>query len=351
TDGTTTVAWRRVSDGGTQIEASTMTLEGAWRANPEPLSFAPSANEPEVATGAGGEVVVAWNQWADDHLGVAVAQRRVGAPDFDRPGDAFDQLSPPVAFSNDPVIAMNPRGDGIICWFQSVGGTLATLVSERRGPSGAFEMATGADALSPLDTPVEDPVVALADDGQAVVAWRQELSDGKAAIFLAERDASGTWRAPSSLDSSFSEPVEQAWDVRVAMSAEGHAFVVWEEKRGADFVIVAAVRAPDGEWLVDGRAPTQLSTPGVSAIDPAVAVGRDGHVVAAWTELSSPAWRVVGARSTYSEGEAGAWTSPEVLSADDGGSASGVALAVGGDSDRVALAFVQGARLRLATVD
>ena len=351
TDGSTTVVWRRAFDGETRIEASTRTAQGAWRNNPEPLSFSPGGNEPEVATGVDGEVIAIWNQWAGEHLGVAVARRPPGRLDFDRPKDAFDQISPPVAFSNDPVIAINRRGDGLICWFQSIGGTLATIVSTRSGPHGEFEAASAADALSPLDSPVEDPVVALADDGQAIVAWRQELPGGRAAIFLAEREADGTWRKPGSLAESFSEPADEAWDVRVAMSPVGHAYVVWEERRGDDLVIASAMRALDGRWIVSGRAPAQLSTPGVASVDPVVVVGSQGHVVAAWTELTTPSWRIVSSRTSYADGPSKPWSPPEVVSLDGGASASSAALAIGGGGARVALAFLQGASLRLATID
>jgi len=352
-DGTVAVAWRRAYEGQTFIEASVREDDGRWRDEPLPLSFPPDSGEPDVAVGDDGEILVAYNQWTGENYGVALARRPAGKEAFERPHDPFDLLSPLVQFSNDPEVVINARGDAIISWYQSLGEKLVTLVNERRGRHGSFGEASSARTLSPTGDPVEDPVVDLVDDGRAVVAWRQEVGD-QAAVFLAERDAQGIWTAPATAEESFSVVADEVWDVRVALADDGSLYVLWEQEHDDEVAIMAAHRDGSGRWLASGRQPLRLSSPTVSAVDPVLAMGDDGHVVAAWTELDEPEWRVVARRTAIdAEGttEEERWVSAETLSLPGAGTASKVTLAVGGDADRVGLAFVQADRLYLVTLD
>jgi hypothetical protein len=350
--GDAAVVWRRAAAGATFIEASVRSADGAWRDEAEPLNPPPGGSEPEVHITPMGEVISAWNQQTAETFGVAIATRRQDSLTFDKPIDAFDVLSPPVQFTNDPVIASNSSGDVLITWYQSTGEQLRTFVSERREPDGMFSRPDASMAISPPGTDVEDPVVDIDDDGRAVVAWRQLVGGGASAIFVATRDSAGNWEVPSSTNDSFSAPADEAWDVRVALTDDGHLFLVWEEVRGDDLAIVAAHRDADGKWLASGQNPMRLSST-IASVDPVLAVGRRGHVVVGWTELAPSNWASTVRRTstlTTATEEQARWLPAERLSSSTS-PASEVVVAVGGDGDRVAVGFVQGTDVRLSLMD
>ncbi|MBM4358209.1 MAG: hypothetical protein FJ096_08860 [Deltaproteobacteria bacterium] len=320
------------------------------------FSFAPYAIQNEVQAHPDGEVFLTWNQGLDDggRRGICIANRFGSEADFHRPKNQLDVVSRSFIFSNNPEVARNTRGDTVVTWFESFGERLRVASSERYGLDGRFTIANDADALSPPEGDVEDPEPAVAEDGRAVIVWRQVLPSGKMAVFMSERPNRGAWSRPS-MDEPFSEVVDNAWHTRVAFAPGGDLYVVWEQKIGTDWSVMLAHRAPDGRWLASGKEALRLS--GQPAIDPVLRVAADGTVVVAWRARFGTHWRVMERHSAVdAEGatEAERWSAAVALSPigrDAGAPAIAVARHANARGHRVVVAWSHDGQIFRATLD
>lgn len=358
-DGAAVAVWKQQLLGG---EARVFVAEresgGGWTdpsSIEEAFSFAPTAFEPKVRFFPSGERIVVWNQWMSTGYGVQLATKPKGA-DWHRPEEADDILSQPAFFSNAPNIAVNERGDGLISWYQSLGGSLLAWQSERFGPDGEFSRPGPEEYLSVPDTPVDshpfaNPKPALSSAGNAAVVWTQEDGAGSVPVYMATRTPDGAWTKPASVGDALSTRPGYARCPQPAFTPSGDLFVVWYQDTGEGNRVVAAHRSPDGEWIEPGGEPTLLSTPGAEANAPVLVVGPEGSVLAVWSEQQGDSW-VIAARR---RGESGTtWGPIEVLSVANGGEAVQPAAAIGGPGDAVVVGWIQGEgqgdRVYLATM-
>ncbi len=359
-DGGAMVSWAQGSADTWHILVSERDAGGTWHdPNPdEPFSFEPTAYEPKSAPLSKGGWLVTWNQWDAERggFGVAVAERASASSPWVRPKGPSDVLSPPVFFSNGPQIAQNDAGAAILTWYQSNGGPLMVYVSERSGPGQAFSRPDKAEFLSPPGASVDsttayDPSPALSSNGDAAVVWSQENGQGSVVIYMATRDASGSWTRPRDLQDSFSRPLAFATGAFTAFGPRGDLYVVWAEDAGKGSRIVAARRTPEGKWIESGTNPIVLSSEDAVAVEPQLAVGPKGGVIAVWSEIVGGHARIA-ARRTGSTDEP--WGPIEELSPDDGTDAVWPSVAIG-PGDRAIVGWTQGsfegARAMIATLD
>ncbi len=343
--GTPTVLWQSLADDGTSSIRHGVWQDG-WQWPEQPLSVGTEAAEPTLAIGVLDEVLASWVQWTGVTWGVAVASIRYRG--IDGPAHVNDVLSPPINFANYPVVAANPRGQASITWFQDTTDRLMTFVSQRPANSLYFSRPTPEEVVSPLGAPVDRPLIAIDHDGRLAVAWRQENGAGAHAVYLSSQDERG-WHTPSSLEDTFSHPVDLVHNVQLAFTQGGDLYVVWQQNAEGVKTVHVAHRDPDGRWIASGRDPVQLSAPGMDAFDPSLAAGANG-VVVSWTELVGEASRIVTRRShTAVRGDESArWGTPTILSRGELGVASQVAM---GGNDRVAVVWIQDGAVTVATID
>ncbi len=320
------------------------------------FSFLPYAYQNEVYAHADGELFLTWNQGLDygERRGVCVARRADGEAEFARPKNQLDVLSRSFIFSNNPEVSRNERGDAVMAWYESIGERLRVMPSERDGADGPFRIAKDEDALSPPEGDVENPEPAVANDGRAVIVWRQVLPSGKMAVFLSERPYRGAWSRPT-IDEPFSEVVDNAWNTRAVFAPSGDLYIAWEQKIGEDWAIMLAHRDPGGRWIASGTDAVRLSQQ--PAVEPVLRVAADGTVVVAWLSRFGSRWRMMARRSaTEAAGlrEVDRWSPAVALSSDDA-DASSPALAVAREATsrghRFVAAWAQDGRIVTSTLD
>jgi hypothetical protein len=211
------------------------------------------------------------------------------------------------------------------------------FVSERNGADGQFSKPKIDEWLSPDGPPlashaVRNPVVAIGDFGEALVLWSQEHTSGAVGLYVASRSGKRKWTTPADIDDTFGPLREFATCIDVAIASTREAHVTWFDGPPGATRVYAAHRDDAGEWDVPRTRP--LSTPGRPAQDPRLAVGPDGEVALVWTERGSDGrWRVVGRRRGPN---AQGWGNPVELSLPEEGDAVGPAVAIGPDGTLLA---------------
>ncbi|APR76489.1 Hypothetical protein A7982_01836 [Minicystis rosea] len=348
-DGAAVFAWSVVAGSEQVLYLSERDASGAWKEPASPadsFSFPTTAYEPRLATNQAGEWILAWNQWrSTPNYGVSVAQRESSSAPWSMPSGPDDVLSININYSNAPVIALNDAGQAIITWYQSLGGPLRAFVSERKGLGEPFSHVTMSDMLSPDGAPVDsDPVAAVKPaifaDGSAAAAWAQENGKGDTLVYLATRDAAGTWTRPRDLDDAFSMTTGYARGVQIAFGPRGDLYVVWYQDTGDGDAVYAARRRSDGTWAEDGRHPVRISSAGATGLIPKIAIGPEGGAVVVWSEraIAGAPFRVAARRTGPADQP---WSEVEVLSPETGTDAVLPAIAVG-PGDRAIAAWPQG---------
>ncbi len=245
------------------------------------------SNAPQIAVGNNGDAVITWYQ-----------------------------ATPPPG-STDP----NAPSDG-----------LRLFVSERFRTDGEFSRPAIEDWISPdgpplASHPVRNPVVAVGDFGEALVFWSQEHPSGATGLFSASRDGLGEWTTPQDIDDTFGPLREDAACIEVVFASTGEAHVTWFDGPPGATTVYTARRSPDGRW--DDPPTTPISTDARPAQDPRIAVGPDGEAVVVWSERGDDnRWRVMGRRRGP---EALAWGDAVELSDPSEGDALGPAVAIGPD--------------------
>ena len=130
------------------------------------------------------------------------------------PSSLSDNISPDGQNADYPQVAMDDNGNAIIVWRQFDGSNFQIFKSEYRSGSWTHP-ASLSDNISPDGQDASIPQVAMDDNGNAVIVWSQ--SDGSNYQIFKSEYRSGTWTHPSSLTDNISPDGQDASSPRVAM--------------------------------------------------------------------------------------------------------------------------------------
>lgn len=171
-----------------------------------------------------------------------------------------------------PQVAVNSAGEAVAVWERSNGGR-DIVEASIRPPGGSFSIPV---KVSRSGFGGSFPQVAVDDVGGAIAVWRHV--DGKSSVVQsAMRPAGGRFSAPVTL----STDGLNAYLPQVAMNAAGDQIVVWQSESGrgfGSFVVQAAVRQVGGRF----SAPVTVSTAGQDGEGPQAAIDRDGDATVIW---------------------------------------------------------------------
>jgi hypothetical protein len=263
--GDSTAVWYR--DDGTReaVEVNTRPAGGRW-AIAGPLSdTARIADDPEVAVDPAGDAVVVWEEVVGGHFLIEARVRPAGGS-----WGAAEQLSSEGQSAIEPVVAIDAAGEAVAAWTRSDGSKDIVEASTR--PKGGTWSAP--EKLSAAGEDARE-VGAGIGAGEATVVWRRANGTNQV-IEASSRPRGGGWSGAAEL----SDDSHEADNPEVAVAPDGEAVVLWRWDNGLHEVIQATVRAPGGgPWPLA----EELSAFGSDAFEPAVAA-TDGGVAAVWSE-------------------------------------------------------------------
>ena len=260
-------------------------------------------DEPWVAVGARGDAIVAWID--DDRL---LARFRPAGGSL----GPVEEVAPKARFDVEAVpLGIDAAGNAFAGW--SASDEDGMHMRTRDAATGVW----GPD--QPLGgSQIFDPELAVADNGTAILAWRQHGGHGLNTnqIALSARGPGGTFGRGNVV----AGVAHHADEPTIALNDRGDAAVLWNELHGqpSDFSVHGIFRAAGGAF---GRSRT-LSH--IHAAGSWVSVQPDGRMVMAWTEYRN---RRVEARVRSASGRLGP---PAILTRDVGVNSNAVALPTAG---------------------
>lgn len=220
-----------------------------------------------------------------------------------------------------PAAAMNKAGNAVVAWAQNDGTSWRIYKSEFR--DGKWDQpASLGDAVSPSGTNAMDPKVAIADNGDIVIAWVQ-FRGKKHHIYIAEY-RKGKWTMPKSLDQHVSPGEKAAWQIDIAMDADGNTIIVWDQESYIQDYAIYFSEYRDGSWRHPPSVKDAISKHSgkerSDALGPRVAMNNSGKALITWEQRTDGFTRIY--KSEYLGGR---WVHPkdttDFISPSDGGNA------------------------------
>ncbi len=267
-DESAAVAW-------TESEGSQLRVQGAFRMKNGRFGGAQTLSDPgdpsfdpALAIDHRGNVLALWTRNELEDFPVVQFSFRPRVGSFGEPAT----LSVPETGAFEPQVATDCWGNVMAVW------TVDSDLNNESNPTwveAAFGRTGGglgpAQRLSDPTRNASEPQVAFESDGDAVVTWSGQDSDGTQRVHAAFRPAGNGFLPPVLLSADGAD----AFNPKV--SAERGTVVVWS-RAGAMQSTEASVKPEDESFLPYET----LSSAGEDTHAPQVAVGKDGTTVATW---------------------------------------------------------------------
>ena len=185
-----------------------------------------------------------------------------------------------------PVVAMNDSGVALVAWTEEYKDTNSHRVWVNWYRNGAWDTAptevTGSGA--------DNPAVAVAADGSAVIIWEQDTTDAigpNGSTVWARHYSNGAWGSPVQVSASPAAPYTfYAGFPQVGVDALGNAVTIWKQTDNSTGGVngIFDSRYSGTSWT----APELISTSVLSTNIPQLAVAANGDAVVAWPQDTNP---------------------------------------------------------------
>jgi hypothetical protein len=202
-------------------------------------------------------------------------------PIWHHPLSVSDHINPYGA-ADSPVVAMDDNGNAIVVWQQYDGQTIQIYMSEFR--NGTWENPT--NLLDHISVSGEDafrPKVAMDNNGNAIIAWIQQPDGVNAQLYKSEY-RNGSWTHPLDLDDNFSPDGQAVQTFHVAMDNNGSAIIVWDQYTvAAQHIYKSEYR--NGIWEHPSSLLDRISPDGGNAGFPHMAMADNNEAVIVWSQF------------------------------------------------------------------
>jgi len=282
--GNAIIVWQQ-SDGLNQQIFMSEYREGKWSRTRLTDHISPDgqdADHPRVAMDDDNNAIIVWEQYDGSVSQIFVSEYRKGA--WTHPKNLADHISPNGKHAYSPEVAMDNNSNAIIVWRQHDGSTWQIFKSEYRSDTWTYPSSL-ADNISPNGSNADEARVAMDDSGNAIIVWQQ--SDGLREQIFKSEYRKGAWAHPSSLTDNISPDGESAFSPRVAMANNGNALIVWQQSDGSsDQIFKSEYRSQyhSSAWTHPSSLTDNISPDGLPAYYPQVAVANNGNAIIVWHE-------------------------------------------------------------------
>ena len=239
-----------------------------------------SATNPQVVLDANGLAHIVWQQNDGTRFNIMANTFDVATATFgtavlleiDNDGNAVS-----------PQIALDPAGNALTVWAQTVGGQLS-VYANRRPSGGAWGTAQLLEAGSGSAL---IPQIAADASGNALSVWKQ--TDGVRYNIWANRfSVTGGWGAATLIENFDADSADVP---TVAIDPSGNGLAAWRQLGASIDICVSRYSSATG-W----GAPAVIDTAADAANNPQLAFDTRGNALAMWTQFLPQGIRVVAAR-------------------------------------------------------
>jgi hypothetical protein len=229
-NGTAAAGWATPNS----IQVALRSASGTWSA-PVTLATGGWTMNLQLKLDAQGNGVMIWRQVSSIPSVQAVTWTSGGA--FGAPV----QLSSSSHGAALPDLAMNDAGSAVVTWQAPDTSNPNQVEWVSRAPGGAWSTPA---ALSPVQTELWSPQVAIDGAGNMAAVWEQGNTIGAYNIYVATRNAGGSWSAPVLRDTGTS----WAGNPNVETDAAGHFTAAWVVALSTGNEVHASTRNPGGSF-------------------------------------------------------------------------------------------------------
>jgi len=260
------------------------------------------ASNPQVVMDSNGNTVIVWNQNDGNNLQTCKSEYRSGS--WTHPSSLSDNISPNGQNTGNPKVAMDDNNNAIIIRSQNDGSYNQIFKSEYRSGSWTHPSSLN-DNISPDGQHTSELQIAMDNNGNAIIAWSQ--IDGSNYQLFKSEYSSGSWTHPSGLSDNISPDGQPVNGIQIAMDNNGNAVIVWRQSDGFyNQIFMSEYR--NGSWDHPSSLTDNISPDGQSAGQPQVAMDNNGNTIIVWVQSDGSHNQIF-----ISEYRSGSWTHPSSL--------------------------------------
>lgn len=283
-NGNAVIVWRQQDGTHEQIFMSEYR-NGSWT-HPTGLSdnISPDGQDvlnPQLTMDNNGNTIIVWQQSDVNNEQIFMSEYRNGS--WSHPTGLSDNISLAGQEVFNPQVAMDNNGNATIVWYQSDGSNNQIFLSEYRNSSWSHP-ASLSDNISPANEHAYDPQLAMDDNGNAVIVWYQS-DDIYRQIFKSEY-RNDSWTHPTSLNDYISPSAQYADSPQVAMDDNGNAVIVWRQWDGNSWQISKS-EYRESNWTHPADPEDNISPDTMWAYAPQVSMSNNGNTVIVWRQLDA----------------------------------------------------------------
>ena len=275
TDGNFVVTWAEYGYGG--VNARRYDAQGEAEGPEIVVTSAFPAGLPDIALDTDGEFVIVWRGVDSEFSGIQ-AQRYDAAGGAS--GSAFVVNSLTQGTQSMPAIAMDSDGNYVVTWASSSIDDANYGVSARFFNGSDQAPATEFRVNTYISNSQTNPAIAMAADGDYVIAWSSLQQEGDAYNVYAQRYSveneprGEAFRVNRATDENHSHPA-------IVMDEDGNFIVAWQGTDGYESGIITKHYTAGGRVLISEYRVNTLTSE--TDVTPSIAMDADGDYLVLWT--------------------------------------------------------------------
>jgi beta propeller repeat protein len=287
TDKGAIIAWQDSRSGNVDIYAQKIDLSGKplWGADGLATATAPySQEDPQIAIEESGGALIVWTDNREEQT--AIFAQKITADGKIEWGDAGRQLAKANGDQRNPKIVKSKTLDWLVVWEDTRQGT-SLLYGQKINSSGVNLWLETGLPLAPGGKAEEKPWLALTADGQAVVVW-QDRRNGGFDLFGQKLATDGTpgWPADGQpLANAMGSVIHQ--NVSLIDSGRGEIIMAFEDARSGYLNIYAQKMSLQG-GLLWGKNAIPLAKVKADQTNPCLVSDGAGGALVVWEDHRDP---------------------------------------------------------------